>query len=168
MQGEFTDAIKQDFSTAPTSGGHWTPIEIIHPIDPQKNLRLINNFSDVDFTVDGQVRTFTAANYDVGKLGSGQDGLQELPLAVGNVNRVAGDWVDEAATHNEPVEVIVHYYLQSDTTTPQLNPPITLFLTDIDVNVFQVSGRLSFVNLKSKQFLSELYTRSRFPSLGNR
>jgi hypothetical protein len=164
--GIFEEDIKQNFATAPTGESHWTPIEIIHPTDPTKNLRLINNVKDLVFTIAVGPRPFTAANYDVGRLGSSGEGLQELNLAVGNVDRVAGDWLFEAASHNEPIEVIIHYYLQNDLTTPQLVPPVSLFLTDVDINMFQITGRLSFINLKDTPFPSERYTRKRFPSLG--
>ncbi len=164
--GIFTDDIKENFATAPTNDSHWTPIEIIHPTDPTLNLRLINNLEDLTFTIEVGAKLFTAANYDIGRLGSSAEGIQELNLAVGNVDKVAGDWLFEAATHNEPIEVIVHYYLQSDLTTPQLVPPVSLFLTDVEINVFQITGRLSFINLKDTPFPSESYTRKRFPSLG--
>ncbi len=64
------------------------------------------------------------------------------------------------------MEVVYRPYLSDDLTQPQMDPPLVLYLKEIQVNTYQVTGRATFMDIVNKRFPSELYTRLRFPSLG--
>ena len=97
---------------------------------------------------------------------SGDNGLQELTVSVDNVDREASDYLDSVKTTGVPVQVTYRPYLNSVRTEPQMDPPLVLFLGDAKITVFEVTGRASFADLINKKFPTQLYTRSRFPSLG--
>ena len=59
------------------------------------------------------------------------------------------------------------YYLSNDLTQPQLDPPLSLILQDVQITMLQVSGRATFADVINKKWPTEYYTRARFPSLGN-
>ena len=82
--------------------------------------------------------------------------------------------IQEGATHDirhkiVPVKVQYRPYLLEDLTTPQSEKPLTLYLTDVVVTLFEVTGRASFTDFINRPFprRTETYNRDRFPSLGD-
>ena len=99
---------------------------------------------------------------------SGKDGFQEMTLAIDNVDRKISDFIEKIGVESrEPVKIYYRPYLSNDTSGPKLNPPLVLNLVDIKINVFEATGRASFTGIINTRYPSELYTRDRFPSLGN-
>lgn len=97
----------------------------------------------------------------------GVNGVQELTVSIDNVDRRITDFVNTVKGSNIPVTLRYRPYLSNDNTQPQINPPLTLFMRDMVISAYEVSGRATFADVINRKFPSELYTRKRFPSLGN-
>lgn len=138
-------------------------LEIAHPL--QDTIYLVRDRVDHDFTVDGVVRTFTACGFRFALPSAGENGLQELGLAIDNVDRRPSDFVQAVKLSDQPVQVTYRPYLSNDPATCQMNPPLVLFLTDIVITPADVQGRATFADVLNRSFLAELYTRRRFPAL---
>jgi hypothetical protein len=98
---------------------------------------------------------------------TGENGIQELTLAIDNIDLRVSDFVEVASMFPAPVEVLYRPYLESDPTTPQMIPPLRLFLKDVTITATQVSARATMGDLINRKFPRELYTRDRFPSIGD-
>lgn len=111
-------------------------------------------------------RTFRPAGFQLTLPAETEEGFRSLNIAVDNIDRAVSDFVRLAKSEEVPVEVVYRPYLSDDLSQPAMNPPLVLFLKDIQVTDYQVVGRATFMDLVNMKFPSELYTRMRFPSLG--
>ena len=97
---------------------------------------------------------------------SNEEGYQSLTISIDNINRTVSDFIETARQSNTPVTVIYRSYMSDNLDTPQIAPPLTFFLKDVQVTGHQVTGRATFMDMVNLKFPSELYTRLRFPTLG--
>ena len=116
---------------------------------------------------DARVVDFEPVGFRFRLPGAGDNGLQELSISIDNVDRRLSDFIDLVKDFNTPVTLTYRPYLSSDTSGPQMIPPLKLYLRDVVITPFEVNGRATFADVINKKFPSELYTRSRFPSLGD-
>ncbi len=86
-------------------------------------------------------------------------------MTLDNVSREIVRHLDAAAMSREVIEVTYRPYLSTDLEGPQMDPPITLTLTDIEVDVFRATGRARMLDIGNKAFPADLYTARRFPGL---
>lgn len=163
---DWGDAIKEAFASAPSNSLILHTLEISHP--DIESIFLIRDRKDWTLTLEGAGgdKLFTACGFQIQLPQSGENGASDLPFSIDNIDQVS-DFIDEVKESTEPVTVTYRPYLASDTTEPQMDPPLILELTDISVTDVTVTAKASFFNLLTKPFLTELYTRDRFPGLGN-
>ena len=91
--------------------------------------------------------------------------VPEITVTLDNVSREIVRHLDAAATSIEIVEVTYRPYLSTDLEGPQMDPPITLTLTEVEVDVFRATGRARMLDIGNKAFPADLYTARRFPGL---
>ena len=91
--------------------------------------------------------------------------VPEIAVTLDNVSREIVRHLDAAATSHEIIEVAYRPYLSTDIEGPQMDPPITLTLTEVEVDVFRATGRARMLDIGNKAFPAELYTAKRFPGL---
>ena len=91
--------------------------------------------------------------------------VPEFAVTLDNVSREIVRHLDAAATSHEIIEVAYRPYLSTDIEGPQMDPPITLTLTEVEVDVFRATGRARMLDIGNKAFPAELYTAKRFPGL---
>ena len=91
--------------------------------------------------------------------------VPEITVTLDNVSREIVRHLDAAATSIEIIEVTYRPYLSTDLEGPQMDPPITLTLTEVEVDVFRASGRARMLDIGNKAFPADLYTATRFPGL---
>ncbi len=91
--------------------------------------------------------------------------VPEIAVTLDNVSREIVRHLDAAATSLERIEVTYRPYLSTDIEGPQMDPPITLTLTEIEVDVFRATGRARMLDNGNKAFPAETYTAKRFPGL---
>lgn len=166
MPGSLQDAIKEAYATARSDVVYLDTFEIVNPsIEP---LYIVRDRVDHTLKLEtNEWKLFVATAFRFVLPAAGDNGVQDLSIAIDNVDLRASDFVKSVVGSNAPVEMRYRPYLSTDLETPQMNPPLILYLTDIQVTAFEVSGRASFAEVLNRGFLTELYTRKRFPTLGS-
>jgi len=159
-----SNAIKEAMAVAPTSKVILHTIQLTHPIAGDRYL--IADTVDRTLTLEtGATQLFTAIGFRFSFPTQGTNGVQELPITIDNVDRMASDYVEAAIGSPDSVEVIYRPYLSDDLTTPQMDPPLQMTLKNVKINAFQVTGTASFADVLNKTFLKETYNETRFPGL---
>lgn len=168
MPGALKDAIKEAFATAQGNVATLDTLELSHSLVVEP-IYLVANMVDLDLTLeDTTEHTFKGVAWHLDLPPSGDKGLQTLTLVIDNVDpeKVIAKFVDTVKGSQEPVLVKYRPYLSNDLSQPQRTSPIVLHLSGVSFDMFQVTGQATFRDLNNRQFLTHLYTRKRFPSLG--
>ena len=167
MNTALTEAIKEAYALAPSNIVVIETLELTHP-SVGGSLYMVQDRVPLTLTLEtGKSVEFEPVPFRFTLPSAGENGRQELRLAIDNIDRRVSDFVNQAKDYPEPVKVIYRPYLSNDFTKPQMNPPLSLSLQQISMTVVEVSGRATFADILNKKFPSELYTRRRFPSLGD-
>ena len=161
------EAIKEAYASAPTHIVTLETLVVSHP-DLDESIYMVRDRVGHTFTLeDGTERFFEPIPFRVALPPSGANGIQSLNIAIDNIDRRISDFLMTVINSGKPVELTYRPYLDNDPTTPQLNPPLVLFLLDVAVTASEISGNATFADVVNKEFPNEYYTRARFPSLGN-
>jgi len=162
------EALKEAYASAPSDTAILETLEITHPA-VGGTLYLVKNTENLTLALEegGEEVEFEACGFRMSLPAVSEDGLQELRIAIDNIDRRVSDFLSAALYSEQPVEIKYRPYLSTDYTKPQLDPPLLLTLSDVSVTVNEVSGRATFADIINKPFPNQPYTRSRFPSLGN-
>ena len=130
---------------------------------------LVQAVEDIDLPLElgEDPVTFEAVGFNFQLPGQNDQGLQELSIEFDNVDRRLGDFVTAVSKYNAPAIVRYRPYISSDLSEPQMSPPLKLTLTDVKMTEEKVTGRATFADIVNLKFLTQNYTRRRFPSLGN-
>ena len=162
-----TEALREAYALAPTEIVILNTLQISHPA-LASDLFLVQDIVPNDFTLeDLSVETFEPVGFRFALPVIGANGLQELTLSIDNTDRRITDFVNTIKGQTGTTEVKYRPYLSNDLTTPQLSPPLLLFLKEISITAIEIQGRATFADIINKRFPNEWYTRERFPSLGN-
>lgn len=165
----YNDAIKEVATLAPNGEVMLDTLSISHP--SAGSIYLVNDRDSLDARDENNVpQTFQSSSFAFSLPDSSAAGTQHLNLTIPNVDRVAGDYLKQVPLDsNTPVEIVYRVYRsgQPDTQQPNNDPPIVLHLTDVEIDIFSVSGRASFQSVINTKYPSELYTLDQFPALGN-
>lgn len=162
-----SDAIKEAYALAPSNVAALETLQLYHP-GLGDAIFIVKNRTDLTMKLEtGESVLFTGCGFSMALPASGDGGVQELTLTIDNVDRRISNFLKAASNFQTPVEVTYRPYLSNDLETPQMNPPLSLYLTDVSVNLFSISGKANFGDLVNKKFPNDYYTRSRFPSLGS-
>ena len=113
---------------------------------------------------DGSAVDFEPAAFKFTLPPVGDNGVQELSIQLDNTDQRISDTVEAVMANPEPITVRYRAYL-STSDVPEMDAPLTLFLSDIRVTETDVTGRASFADIVNRQFLSDSYTTRRFPGL---
>lgn len=166
MNDSYSDAIKEAFAVAPATNVTLHTLEIRQD-GVQSPIYLVQSHRALMAKDEnGVFQTFGPSGFQFSMPPSTGDGFTSLNIAITNIGRRASDFIDIAKTAPIPVQVIYRPYLSDDLSKPQMIPPLVLYLKDAQINVIQVLGQATFMDLVNKKFPSELYTRERFPALG--
>ena len=166
MNPALQEAIKEAFAIAPATKVILNTIEIRQEgvQDPVYLVQARRGMVAVD--ENGDSHSFEPVGFQFSLPPSNEEGFQSLNIAIDNVGLRVTNFMNTAMSQNEPIKVIYRPYLSDDLTAPQMIPPLVLFLRDVRITAAQVVGRATFMDIVNKKFPAELYTRSRFPSLG--
>lgn len=165
MNEAFTEAIKEAFTLAPTTKVVFHTLEI-RQTGVQDPVYLVQARQQITATDEnGDDHDYEPCGFQFSLPPSNEEGFRSLNIAIDNIGRRVSDFVELAKSEVVPVEVIYRPYLSDDLTAPQMNPPLVLYLKDIEIGAFQVVGQATFADIINKKFPSELYTRARFQAL---
>ena len=91
--------------------------------------------------------------------------VPEITLSLDNVSTELIQYLDNAIETQDMIEMTYRPYLSSDKSCPQMNPPITLVITDIQVDVLKITATARMMDIGNKSFPSENYTVKKYPGL---
>lgn len=91
--------------------------------------------------------------------------VPEISVSLDNVGRDISDALDEAATSQDKIEITYRPYISTDIDGPQMDPPITLFLSEATADPLTVTGRARLIDVGNRAFPSKTYTFKDFPGL---
>jgi hypothetical protein len=163
---EYTAAVKEAFASAPSNVVVLDTLEISHP-DLGATLYLVKNRENLTLSLeDSSSHEFEGVGFRMSLPPAGENGIQDLSLAIDNTDRRITDLINVIKASKVPAEVKYRPYLSSDLLHPQTNVPLILYLRNVTLSVFEATGRASFADIINRKFPRENYTRDRFPSLG--
>lgn len=162
---DFTEALKEAYASAPPGVVVLHTLQLSHP-SLEAELFLVQDFTEHTCTLeDSTVQVFQPAPFRFTLPATGANGLQELSIAIDNVDQQVSDFLEAIEGDPEPVLVRYRTYLNTHKEEPQNGVPLALYMSDIRVNNVEVTGRCAFADIINRQFLSTLYTATRFPGL---
>lgn len=166
MNDEFTDAIQEAFAVAPVTKVILHTLEIRQPT-VQDAIYIVQSRRPIRAKDEtGMVRLFEPVGFQFSLPPTSEEGFRSLNISIDNIGKRVSDFVNTAKGSEVPVEIYYRPYLSDDLSQPQMNPPLVLWLKDVQITPTQVLGRATFMDIINKKFPSELYTRERFPTLG--
>ena len=164
MNPALNPALVEAYAIAPSNVVHIHTLELRHE-SMSEPLYLVQGYFHKELMVDGVLVKFRACAFNFTLPATDDGGLQELTLTMDNTNNRVSDFCESAMLFPSPVEIYYRPYLSTDPNTPLMDPPLRLFLTQVEISEAQVSGHAvpaDFLNLK---FPTELYITPRFPEI---
>ena len=161
----YSAALKEVYALAPSDVFPLNCLELSHT-DLAEPLYIVQDRKEQEITLeDGTtVVTFQPVPFPFSPPDSNEDGIQTMNLSVDNVDQQVTDFLDQITT-GDPLQVKLRIYLSDDLTTPQLDPPLVLYLTEVQIDLLTVSGRATFTDIVNVNAFREYYDRDRFPGL---
>lgn len=175
---QLSDAIKEAYAFAPSDDVILHTLELRHPsfVDEQgdttairvvrDNQNLIARLEDSAPLNPNQQVEFIAMGFDIELPKIDTAPVPEITITLDNVSRELVKHLTAASTSQDVIEVTYRPFLSSDTTCPQMDPPMTLILTEVQANLHQVIGRARMLDIGNKAFPNKTYTVKDFPGLG--
>ena len=172
-----SEAIREAYASAPSDTVILHTLELRHPSflddDGQPTaIRVVRDHVDLlarleaDAPVDGgMIVRFVAMGFELELPPVDTAPVPEIAVTLDNVSRELVRHLDAAATSQDKIEVTYRPYLSTDLEGPQMDPPITLILTEVEADVFRITGRARMLDIGNKAFPAETYTAKRFPGL---
>jgi len=170
-------ALKEAYASAPSDVVILHTLEFRHPnfvdeFNLPSAIRVVLDHSDHLLTLEsdaplnaGQTVTFVKFAFDFTLPEVRSSATPEIMISMDNVSRDIEDNLALAVASPYKVEVTYRPYLSTDTSAPQMDPPLTLTLVHVEADDFKVTARASYGDAANKAFPSELYTSTRFPGL---
>ena len=138
-------AIREAYASAPADTVILHTLELRHPafVDDDGEptaIRVVRDHADLNARLEtdapldaGQRVRFVALGFELELPPVDTAPVPEIAVTLDNVSREIVRHLDEAATSLERIEVTYRPYLSTDLEGPQMDPPITLTLTEVDI-----------------------------------
>lgn len=157
-------ALVEAYAIAPTSKAIIETLEL--RMEGANSIFIYRGIEPLDMQLeDGTLATFEPVPFQFRLPKTSQSGSQSLDITMDNVDARISDFVTAAKTSLAPVKVIYRPYLSTDLTTPQMDPPLVLYLKGTSITTSTASASASFVDIVNKRFPNDYYTGDRFPGL---
>lgn len=93
-------------------------------------------------------------------------GNQELVLAIANAGLDMMQELEAAQTKpEENIECIYRVYLDVPHSVPQIDPPLTLNISDVNADLLMIRATATRFDLLGRQFPKQIYDTENFPGL---
>jgi len=171
MNDAYSEAIKEAFAVCPSNLVIYHTLQV-RQVGVQSSVFLVQARRPITAADElGNYHLFEPVGFQFTLPPSNTEGFRSLNLAIDNITQRLVDFIEAAKNALAlptpvPVEAIYRPYLNTDLSVPQMNPPIVLYLKDVEMTDTQVTGRATFMDVVNRKFPLEIYTRKRFPSLG--
>jgi len=135
------------------------------PADARDRVGLVARL-EADAPMDaGRMVPFIALGFELDLPPVDTAPVPEIAVTLDNVGREIVRHLDTAAESLQTIAITYRPYLSTDLEGPQMDPPITLTLTEVEADVFRATGRARMLDIGNRAFPGETYTASRFPGL---
>jgi hypothetical protein len=173
---DLTPALKEAYAVAPTTSVILHTLELRHPefIDDEGNataVRVVRDTQNLTATLEngaplnsGEDVTFIGLGFDFQLPATRENELPRLTLTLDAVAREVVVHLEAALVNPVPVDVTYRPYMSDDLTGPGMDPPLTLQLTNVTVDAFQITGLCVFDDILNRRFPNSVYDM-RFPTL---
>lgn len=166
-----SQAIAEAYASAPSAETVIHTLELRHP-DFTTPIRVVRDKQDFTATLEadapedpGAEVTFVAFAFDFLMPDVNKNAVPEIEIVLDNASAEIIGYLDAAAQSSELIEVTYRPYLASDTSGPQMDPPLTLVLREVKADIFRIRARAGFGDLGNRRFPSETYSSDRFAGL---
>lgn len=129
-------------------------LEINHNTFPEP-IYIVNDWEDFTAKLenDGPEVTFLRYAFNLTPPSQDENGNTSLNLSIDNVSTEITQLFENAIDGNRvPISIKYRIYLNTDTTGPQNDPPIELFLYQANVSLSRVEGVAELINLVNRRF----------------
>ena len=122
---------------------------------------IVRDFQDFTANLenDGPETTFLKFAFNIKGPDTDINGNQVMNISVDAVNRQLVSLLETAANdeNNNPIEVTYRQYIASDTTGPQNDPPLKLYMNKVQINNQKIQGTAELINLQNRKFPNVVY-----------
>jgi len=172
-----SEAIQEAYAQAPTDAIILHTLEIRHPNFRDENgnptaIRVVRDQIDLQARLEadapmdaGAIVNFVAMGFDLDLPAVDTTPVPEIVVTLDNVSREIVRYLDVAAESQSVIEITYRPYLSNDLEGPQMDPPITLILSEVEADVQRVTARARMMDIGNKAFPSRTYTAKEFPGL---
>lgn len=127
---------------------------------------LVNDGYQFDAKTENELDvSYLPRAFEIGVSVEGTTGVRTINLTVDNTDLQVSKYLASAINNNLPIEVVYRLYLSSDPVYPQNNPPLRVFLSNVEVSGNTVAGELTWIDLSNAAFPNAYYSNDNFPSL---
>ena len=172
-----SEAIQEAYAHAPSEAIILHTLEIRHPDFRNENgnptaIRVVRDQIDLQARLEadapmdaGAIVTFVAMGFELDLPAVDTTPVPEIVVTLDNVSREIVRYLDVAAESQSVIEITYRPYLSNDLEGPQMDPPITLILSEVEADVQRVTARARMMDIGNKAFPSRTYTAKEFPGL---
>lgn len=172
-----SQALKEAYASAPADVILLHTLELRHPsfIDDNGNptaIRVVRDNVNHICTIEdsspldaGKMVEFIAMGFDLELPPVEAIPVPEIMLTLDNVSTEIIQYLDRAVETQDMIEMTYRPYLSNDLSCPQMNPPITLVITDIIANISKITATARMMDIGNKSFPAENYTIKKYPGL---
>ncbi|MEG3637641.1 DUF1833 family protein [Magnetococcus sp. PR-3] len=172
-----SQAIREAYASAPADVVILHTLEIRHPafVDDEEvptAIRVVRDYVDLIAKLEasaplnpGESVTFVALAFNLELPPVESTPMPEIVVTLDNVSGEIMKHLDRAVQTMDPIEITYRPYLSTDLEGPQMDPPLTLTITEVEADMLQVRARARMMDIGNKAFPADTYRASRFPGL---
>jgi len=166
MVDRIDDALKRVYVSAPSDNTFIETLEISHPLFADTHY-LANDPRQWDFYDEKNIlQNFQASSFSVKPPDVDSSGNQNMSIGIASTDGVIVSELERAQNQTEtPIKVIMRVYLDIPNSFPMTNPPIEMFINQVDVSNGAVTAVASRFYVLGRVFPRNLYTLDEFPGL---
>ena len=179
MTTTLSEALEEAYASNPSDVVILDTLELIHPDfkdedGNQAAVRVVRDnvnlraFLEDDAPLNaGQEVEFVALGFDLEFPPVNTTPVPEITVTLDNVGREIIKYLDMAASSQDMIKMIYRPYLSTDLSVPQMIPPLTLVLSDVQANITKITakarmmdiGTVSYTHLRAHETDSYLVCR---------
>ena len=166
MNLNYTEAAKEVATQAPDGVVMLETLNVWHPLAGA--ISLVNDRTDfLGDTDNGQI-LFKASSFNLRLPQQDDKGVAFINVTFSNVLGNGTDFLQKIPVENPvPIKMEYRIYLNNQNPPVQGCDTLTLNVTNVEINPFQVTCRAQFKNIVNQAYPAEKYNLETFPALGN-
>lgn len=168
---EFSEALAEAYATQ-TQVILYHTLEISHPSFTQP-IYLVQGYDNVTARIEqgadnnaGELVEFIAGAWDFVLPEVAEGVMPQLKLTLGNVSREVTKYLQLAAQNPSPIKATYRPYTEGTLLiAPQIDPPMTLEITDATADAYQVTTTANMEDIFNAKFPARTYNQGTHPTL---